>query len=87
MAGLLGKIKSKSGYLETKLLPKQKPRAIPSYEGLEREVAPIQGGSRTVDERFYHPTGGESYYYRKKKFKKFFYIFFTRLMVSWSHRS
>jgi hypothetical protein len=30
-----------------------------------------------VDERFYHPTGGESYYFRKKKFKKFFYTFFT----------
>ncbi|MGA2373923.1 MAG: hypothetical protein ABSF72_00280 [Candidatus Sulfotelmatobacter sp.] len=72
MAGLLGKIKSKSGFPETKLFPKRKPQVTPSNEGLEREVAPIQAGSRTVDERFYHPTGGESYYYRKKKFKKFF---------------
>jgi hypothetical protein len=46
---------------------------------------PFRPNSRTVDERFYHPTGGESYYYRKKKFKKFFYIFFTRLMVPGSH--
>jgi hypothetical protein len=49
-------------------------------------VAPIQGGSRTVDERFYHPTGGESYYYRKKKFKKFFLHFFYKVngpSVTW----
>jgi hypothetical protein len=79
MAGLLGKIKSKSGFPETKLFLKRKPQVTPSNEGLEREVAPIQAGSRTVDERFYHPTGGESYYYRKKKFKRFFDIFFTTL--------
>ncbi|MGA8503450.1 MAG: hypothetical protein WB683_17995 [Candidatus Sulfotelmatobacter sp.] len=77
MAGLLGKIKSNSGYLETKLSPSEKPRAIPSIKGLEREVAPIQAGCRTVDERFYHPTGGESYYYREKKFKKFLHFFYS----------
>jgi hypothetical protein len=35
MAGLLGKIKSKSGFLETKLFPKRKPQVKPSNEGLE----------------------------------------------------
>ncbi|MGA9975899.1 MAG: hypothetical protein WBP98_13925, partial [Candidatus Sulfotelmatobacter sp.] len=30
-----------------------------------------------MDERFYHPTGAESYYYRKKKFKKFLHFFYN----------
>jgi len=31
---------------------------------------------KTVDERFYHPTGAESYYGRKKKFKGFLHFFY-----------
>jgi hypothetical protein len=41
-----------------------------------------------VDERFYHPTGAESYYGRKKKFKRFLQIFYnvktTRLRKLWN---
>ncbi len=29
-----------------------------------------------MDERFYHPTGAESYYGRKKKFKRFLQFFY-----------
>ncbi len=52
----------KSVIVKLSFSPSDKPQAIPTNEGLEQKVAPIQAGSRTVDERFYHPTGAEYYY-------------------------
>jgi hypothetical protein len=65
MAGLLGKIKSKSGYPETQnFFPSESRGRYPTMKAWNGKVASIQAGSRTVDERFYHPTGAESYYRR-----------------------